>query len=245
MPFSVATGGECFFSSASSSLRYNKANFKGVIRQIFGILAALDRAIVLSETLSNDYLLRALQKLHMRLASVLDRFIGDQIRAVEQTKLSVKKRRGVTYFIRVFPVFVDRVESQLLAVCAGSSEEMRKLNIRRAVDGYYEQLSSTMFDALQAMAASATSSSTAMMSGEDEDKGLLNHHVILIENMHFYVTEVGRLLRRRTRKSTRRTLVPCVRRAHHILEDSTLAYVHSALRRPLSKMMVSAWPCSL
>lgn len=72
--------------------------------QIVGILAALDRAIVEAEELNNEFLLRSLSKLHMRLASQLERFVGEQIKGIEQTKLTVKKRKGVAHFIKVFPV---------------------------------------------------------------------------------------------------------------------------------------------
>lgn len=154
-------------------------------------------------------------------------------------------------------IFVDRVESQLL--------NAETLNIRTAVDGYYEQISRTMFGALQAM---------AKMDGGavDEDKGQLNHHVILIgelrqcalidtrlarkpyfrtstcarrtENMHHFTTEVSR--------QRNPALSPLVKRAESIYLDSLASYVHFVLRRPLGKMLVSvvilsliseAWHC--
>lgn len=43
-----------------------------------------------------------------RLQQMVDKFMADQIRAIEATKLTVKKRKGVTGFIRHFPV--SRIE---------------------------------------------------------------------------------------------------------------------------------------
>lgn len=187
--------------------------------QLVGILAALDRAIVEAEELSSEFLLRSLAKLHMRLAALLERFVAEQIKAIEQTKLTVKKRKGVAHFIRVFPVWVERIEAQLV--------NAESLNIRAAIDGYYEQISHTMFDALQAMAKMEGAGTAA-----DEDKSALNHHVILIENMFHFVHECKKL--------RNPALQPLIRRAEAIYEDHKAAYVHSVLRRPLGKTMVSS-----
>lgn len=160
----------------------------------------------------------------MRLVSQLERFVSEQITGIEQTKLTIKKRKGIVPFIKVFPVFVDRVEAQLL--------NAETLNIREAIDGYYERISRTMFDALQAMAKMSSGGPTA--AGGDEDKGQLNHHVVLIENMHHFIAALTSSNRVRTA-----ALAPLVRRAEAIYGDSLAAYVHFVLRRPLGKMMVS------
>ena len=82
---------------------------------------------------------------------------------MEQTKLTSKKRNGVVHFIKYFPVYVSRVESQLI--------NADTLEIRQNVDVAYEKIVQTMFDSLKQM---------AKMDGEGEDKGQLNYHVILI-----------------------------------------------------------------
>ena len=66
-------------------------------------------------------------------------------------------------FIKYFPVYVGRVENQLIG--ADTRE------IRQSVDGAYNRIVQRMFDSLKHM---------AKMNGEDEDKGQLNYHVILI-----------------------------------------------------------------
>lgn len=65
--------------------------------------------------------------------------------------------------MKQFPRYVDRVEKQLV--------EADDLEIRTNVDSAYERIVGTIFDSLKDM---------AKMSGEGEDKGQLNYHVIII-----------------------------------------------------------------
>ena len=88
---------------------------------------------------------------------------NDQIKAIEETKLTSKKRKGVAPFIKFFPTYISRVESQLI----GSDT----LEIRQFVDSAYDKIVQAMFDGLKQM---------AKMGGDEEDKGQLNYHVILI-----------------------------------------------------------------
>ena len=69
----------------------------------------------------------------------------------------------MAHFVKYFPVYVARVESQLIG---GDTFE-----IRQSVDGAYDRIVQTMFDSLKHM---------AKMNGEDEDKGQMNYHVILV-----------------------------------------------------------------
>ena len=82
-------------------------------------------------------------------------------------KLTSKKRNGVAPFIKYFPTYVSRVESQLVGADT--------LEIRQIVDAAYDKIVQAMFSALKQM---------AKMDGEGEDKGQLNYHVILIGEYH-------------------------------------------------------------
>src|ERR1700685_2794452 len=93
---------------------------------------------------------------------------NDQIRGVEQTKLTSKKRKGVAHFIKYFPVYIGKVETKLVGA--------DNLDIRANVDDSYEKIVQSMFDSLKQM---------ANMDGEGEDKGHLNYHVILIGTCSF------------------------------------------------------------
>ncbi|ETS61045.1 hypothetical protein PaG_04983 [Moesziomyces aphidis] len=188
---------------------------------IVGLLATLDRGIIEAEEVNCESLQKVLAKLHLRLASQLERFVQEQIKGIEQTKLTVKKRKGVVPFMRIFPVFVERVESQLL--------NAETLNIRHAVDGYYAQICGAMFDALQTISRVETGAGAA----GDEDKGQLNHLVILIENMYYFIHEINRASRQRGNSA----LAGLVKRAEAIYGDSLASYTQFVLRRPLAKMI--------
>ena len=75
----------------------------------------------------------------------------------------------MAHFIKYFPVYVGRVESQLIGA--------DMFEIRQSVDGAYERIVQTMFDSLKQM---------AKMNGEDEDKGQLNYHVILTGKLKIF-----------------------------------------------------------
>lgn len=138
----------------------------------------------------------------------------------------------MAHFIKYFPVYVGRVESQLIGADT--------LEIRQSVDGAYDRIVQTMFDSLKHM---------AKMNGEDEDKGQLNYHVILIgelyfphtlvvlirrdatENMHYFVAEI--------RQQEIGSVNVFSTRAEAGYEENLSAYVKIVLRRPFSKIIVS------
>lgn len=180
--------------------------------QIVGILASLDKWTTDAD--SADYFFSRMlqQKIQQRLRGQFDRQVADQVKAIEQTKLTAKKRTGVAQFIKFFPVFVLRIETQLAGADA--------YEIRRMVDAAYERLVQSMLDCLKTM---------AKLEGDSEDKGQLNHHVILIENMHYFIQE----LTQQQVGSVR----PFIRKAEGIYEENLAAYVKLVIRRPFSKIL--------
>ncbi|KII93765.1 hypothetical protein PLICRDRAFT_152811 [Plicaturopsis crispa FD-325 SS-3] len=180
--------------------------------QIIGIIAILERFLVDADERGNAFLQHALEKQLMRLKGLFDRHITEQIKGVEDTKLTSKKRKGVAHFIKYFPIYVGRVENQLLGA--------NGLEIRANVDMAYERIVQTMFDSLKQM---------AKMDGEGEDKGQLNYHVILIENAHYFVAEIGLL--------EIGSVAAFLKRAESIYEENLSAYVKLVLRRPFSKII--------
>ena len=88
---------------------------------------------------------------------------SEQLKNIERTKLSSKKRKGVASFVKNFPAYASRIENQLI----GASN----LEIRTHVDTAYEKIVQSMFDSLKQI---------AKLEGEGEDKGQLNYHVLLI-----------------------------------------------------------------
>jgi hypothetical protein len=62
-----------------------------------------------------------------------------------------------------------RIESQLIGADS--------LEIRISVDSAYEKMANVMFESLKQM---------AKVDGEGEDKGQLNHHIVLIGDHHLF-----------------------------------------------------------
>jgi hypothetical protein len=83
---------------------------------------------------------------------------------MESTKVSTKKRSGTAPFIKLFPAYISRVESQL----AGAGG----LEVRASVDAGYDKIVTKMFDLLRQLAK--------LDGSEGEDKGQMNYHVFLI-----------------------------------------------------------------
>ncbi|OSD03282.1 hypothetical protein PYCCODRAFT_1434698 [Trametes coccinea BRFM310] len=180
--------------------------------QVVGMLASLERFQSDAEERGNAFFLSLLEKQHMRLKALFERRVGDHIKSIEETKLTSKKRKGVAPFIKYFPTYISRVESQLI----GSDT----LDIRQSVDAAYDRIVQAMFDALKQM---------AKMDGEGEDKGQLNYHVIIIENMHYFVAEISQI--------EIGSVAAFLKRAESIYEENLNAYVKIVLRRPFAKII--------
>jgi hypothetical protein len=180
--------------------------------EVVGMLAAVEQFMVDAEERNNLCLQQLLSKQHTKLKGIFDRHVASQLKSIEQTKLTSKKRGGVASFVKYFPVYISRVESQLLGTDG--------LEIRTSVDTAYERIVQTMFDSLKQM---------AKMEGEGEDKGQLNYHVILIENMHHFVAEISPL--------EIGSVQSFVKRAEAIYEENLNAYVKIVLRRPFSRII--------
>ncbi|KAI2627012.1 exocyst complex component Sec3-domain-containing protein [Hypomontagnella submonticulosa] len=186
-----------------------------------GILAILERKHLDMTQSNQDFLNNVLQKLHGNLESRFTKFVEGQIRAIEETKVKIKKRKGVISFMRVFPHFSSAVENMLSTVDTHSS-------VRKTVDREYDRIIKTMFDSLKVIARE--NPATLTNSGADpEDKEALNYHILLIENMNHFLEELDT-------------------RGLEILEDWKEAaagemaehmglYLNAIMRRPLGKLL--------
>ncbi|CAE6460065.1 unnamed protein product [Rhizoctonia solani] len=184
--------------------------------QLVGIIAVLQRYVAEAQERNDAFVDRLLGKPLQRLNGLYQRQVEEQLQAIEQTKLTTKKRNGVAYFIRYFPTFVGRIEAQLVSA--------QGYEIRRTVDAAYERIVQAMFEALQQM---------AKMDGTEakdpDDKGVLNYHVIMIENMHHFVADMTQLELGVVRAF--------VTRAEEIYDRELSAYVTFVLRRPMVKII--------
>ncbi|KAJ3771437.1 exocyst complex component Sec3-domain-containing protein [Lentinula raphanica] len=180
--------------------------------QLVGLIVTLERFLADADERNDGVLIGIVGKQHTRLKGQFDRHINEQIRIVEQTKITSKKRNGVAPFVKRFPVYIARIESQLIGADG--------LEIRMNVDAAYEKVVNTMFDSLKQM---------AKMEGEGEDKGQLNSHVILVENMHHFVAETSQM--------EIGSVASFVKKAEAIYDENLNAYVKIILRRPFAKII--------
>ncbi|KAL2822850.1 exocyst complex component Sec3-domain-containing protein [Aspergillus granulosus] len=193
--------------------------------QGIGILFALEKAISDLDDSNQDFIVHSLQKLHTRLIGLFNRFVDEQIRGIEETKVKVNKRKGVISFMRVFPNFSAAVENML----SDPSQEL--YDVRISVNEAYDRINRAMWESLKFIAKEAPGQSTAVAasSGDPEDKEVLNYHILLIENMNHYIEEVDV-----------RNLPVLERwrdRAQQDLQEHMKLYLDSIIHRPLGKLL--------
>ncbi|CUS08777.1 unnamed protein product [Tuber aestivum] len=190
-----------------------------------GVMYALETKMAALLGTDQEFLLKMLQKLHDRLAGLFSRFLDDQVKAIEETKVKIKKRKGVIPFMKVFPSFASRIEDQLPTEVPGSSAD---LDIRDLVNDGYERINKAMFESLHAIAKE--SPTVANSSLDPEDKEQLNYHIMMIENMHHYLEELPL-------NTTNPVLTLFKTRAERDLAEHLGLYTSSVIRRPLGKLL--------
>jgi hypothetical protein len=170
---------------------------------------------------NQDFLNNILQKLNSTLESRFSKFVEEQIRAIEDTKVKIKKRKGIIAFMRVFPQFSSAIENMMVDAEASSLT-------RRSVDRQYNRIVKSMFESLQVIARE--NPATLTNAGADpEDKEALNFHILLIENMNHFLEEVD------TRGLE--VLEEWKEVAGSELDEHMNLYLNAVMRRPLGKLL--------
>ena len=176
---------------------------------------------------NQDFLNNVLQKLHGNLEVKFKKFVDDQIRAIEETKVKIKKRKGVIHFMRIFPQFSAAVENMLSAVDYN-------LGVRRMVDHEYDRILRSMFDSLKVIAREnpgvGAVGAAGVNSADPEDKEALNFHILLIENMNHYLEEVENQRGLEVLDEWREA-------AQRELSEHIGLYLNTVMRRPLGKLL--------
>lgn len=187
-------------------------------------MANLERKLADIQQSNQDFLNSALQKVHGNLLIKFKRFVEEQIRAIEDTKVKINKRKGVISFMKVFPPFSMAVENMLLGIDPN-------LNVRRTVDREYDRILRSMFESLKVIAREnpAVGVAAAGAGADPEDKEALNYHILLIENMNHYIEEVE------TRDDE--TLEKWKRAASEEINEHMTRYLDAVMRRPLGKLL--------
>jgi hypothetical protein len=190
-------------------------------------LGAVDRKLVDIEDTNQDFLTRNLQKIHERLKGLFNRFLDEQIRAIEDTKVKIKKRKGVIAFMKTFPHFSAAIENMLPSAADGGDQ----LEVRRMVNDGYGRMNKAMFESLKVIAKESPAVMASQGQGDPEDKEALNYHILLIENMNHYIEEVD------ARDDS--VLEIWKIKARDEYSEHMNLYVDAVIRRPLGKLLVS------
>ncbi|KAJ5678325.1 uncharacterized protein N7477_003958, partial [Penicillium maclennaniae] len=191
--------------------------------QGIGILFALETAMADLDDTNQEFIIHTLQKVHSRLMGMFNRFVDEQIRGIEDTKVKVNKRKGVISFIRVFPHFSAAIENML------ANGEF--CDIRISVNEAYERINRAMWESLKFIAKEAPGQppGVAASAGDPEDKEVLNYHILLIENMNHYLEEV--------QVHNLPVLQRWFDRAHHDFDEHMKLYLDAVIHRPLGKLL--------
>ncbi|KIX96579.1 uncharacterized protein Z520_07845 [Fonsecaea multimorphosa CBS 102226] len=209
--------------------------FKTDPLQGVGVLVSLEQCLSKYEETNQQFITRTVRTLHERVSGLFSRFVDEQVKAIEETKVKVKKRKGLISFMRIFPDFMAVVEDMI----PQEFEHHTSLEVRFTVDNAYGKLLKAMWESLNFIAkdnpaanssgGTTTGHSNAPVSGDPEDKEALNYHILLIENMNYFVEEV------KTHGNV--TLETWVERAERDQRSHLAQYTDAVIRRPLGKWL--------
>jgi exocyst complex component 1 len=198
-----------------------------------GVLVSLEHCLSRYEETNQEFITRTVRTLHERLTGLFHRFVEDQVRAIEETKVKVKKRKGLISFMRVFPDFVAAVEELI----PQQVEHHDSLEVRFIVNDAYNKILKSMWESLNFIAKDNPAAngsgqgghSNAPSGNDPEDKEALNYHILLIENMSFFgetlVTHGNVVLEEWVERASKDQLA-------HLTQ-----YTDAVIRRPLGKWL--------
>lgn len=191
-----------------------------------GVLYALESQLLMVEETNQEFLAQSITKIHDRGITQFTRFVEEQIRGIEDTKVKIKKRKGVIAFMKTFPNFSTALENML-----PPTRNLDHLPVRSMVNDAYQQINKAMFESLKFIAKESPTATQAQASttGDPEDKEALNYHILLIENMNHYIEEVA------VRNNS--VLEAWILRARAEMNEHMELYLAAVIRRPLGKLL--------
>ena len=147
-------------ASVESSLKYDQS-------YSIGILVHIEFYLKEHSSTCHTFVINMLDSLQKRTSSIFEKFVVDQIKAVEDTKVTSKKRSGILPFIKIFPRFVDRMET-MLSNWDGVT--------RKTVDKAYSRIIKSMFETLEAVAQQVGSEP----KNANDEKDFVNIHILTV-----------------------------------------------------------------
>ena len=194
-----------------------------------GVLCALEKCLSVYEETNQEYITRTLRALHDRLVGLFHKFIDDQVRAIDDSKLKASKRKGILLFMRRFPMFAGAIEN-IMSAEEPNQPHHESLETRFLVNSAYTRILKTIWDCLNKFTFhESTTTGVLHNNAITEEKALLNHHILLIENMNHYIEEVD------THHNV--ILDEWAEKASHDLSTNLTAYTRMVVHRPMEKWM--------
>lgn len=202
-------------------------------RQAVGVLLSLELQLSELEDTNQEFIIQTITRVHDRLVTLFSRFLEEQIRGIEDTKVKIKKRKGVISFMKTFPNFSFAIENMLSLL-----RNLPNPAIRTVVNDAYQKINKAMFESLKFIAKDSPTTSSAPQSqnpisstaaGDPEDKEALNYHILLIENMNHYIEEVN--------PRDNLILGEWKARATREMAQHMHLYISAITRRPLGKLL--------
>jgi len=81
------------------------------------VLGALENQLSEWEDSDQTFILTTLNKQHDKLAGVFHRFVEEQVRTIEDMKVTAKKRQGVLIMFKIFPVHFSPYQVLNIGIC--------------------------------------------------------------------------------------------------------------------------------
>ncbi|KAJ3080543.1 hypothetical protein HK102_002976 [Quaeritorhiza haematococci] len=192
-----------------------------------GMMVRLEEFMKDTESTGHTFVNALLGAVQKKLWAVFEKFVEDQQRGIEETKVTSKKRSGILPFFRTFPNFTDKMEKYLefAPETSSSTSSSSATSTRQVVTKAYERIVKTMFETLDAVAKEVANDPKIAA----DDKEHVNVHVLTIENMHYFYSEI------RARKVP--VLDPFVKQSKATYDVNLSAYCRVVVRKPLGKLL--------
>ncbi|KAF9293067.1 hypothetical protein BGZ74_011861 [Mortierella antarctica] len=190
---------------------FAEAGVKNESVQCVGMLISVERTQKDFAESDQVHLSTMLAQLHTKLVGMFEKYVEEQLKFIEEARHKTK-RKGVLPFMRIFPRYAERMEALL--------EGNEDTEARKLITGSYDKLIRMMFESTEAVAKET-------VDFDDKEQG---SHVVNIENMHHFVSEL------RQRKVTAH-LETYVKYAKSSYESHLETYVRGVVRRSLLKLL--------
>ncbi|KAJ3320672.1 hypothetical protein HDV06_005080 [Boothiomyces sp. JEL0866] len=181
-----------------------------------GMMVNIEYHIRENQNTCHTYILNLLDSLSRKVNISFEKFVSDQLKAIEESRVASKKRSGILPFIKTVPYFVDRME-KMLSNWDGTA--------RKQIDKAYAKILKCIFETFEAEAQQAGVDS----KNASDEKEFLNMHILSVENMHHLYSEL------KTRRIP--SLDSFAKQAKTLYDVNLEAYCKVVIRKPLGKLL--------